>query len=133
MYGETGAITACFFKLTERGLKISEKGLQKQVTGYSFGLTSYHSPFLHCPPGTVTSFLVLELAKHIAFSGSLPLLVPLLETLFPDSHRTGSFSSFRSISTVLYATTLWGFLYYCKLSHSWGLREERGWINKITR
>ena len=71
-----------------------KKAQHSWITGYCFGLTSYRCPFLYCSSATLTSFLVLELAKHIPFLGSLALLVFLYETVYTDSHRTGSF--FRS-------------------------------------
>ena len=73
-----------------------KKARHSWITGSFFDLTSYRCPFLYCSSATVTSFLVLELAKHIPFLGSLSLLLFLHETVFTDSHRTGSFSFFRS-------------------------------------
>lgn len=54
------------FRLTERRL-VSEKGPTLSVKAYVFDLTSYHCHFTPCPSATVTSFLVLELAKYIPF------------------------------------------------------------------
>lgn len=62
-------------RLTTYAFQTDRRPRHSWITGSFFGLTSYRCPFLYCSSATLTSFLVLELAKHIPFLGSLPLLV----------------------------------------------------------